>query len=205
MEKILGLIKEIQSLAETGLHYSKNPFELQRNEQISKLCFDLLDNISLVEIEKIPLHLEERNGYKTPKVDIRAVVFDNLGKLLLVKEKIDQKWSLPGGWADIGYSPSEMAIKETREEAGIIVKPKRLLAILDKKCHPHPLDLYYIYKVFIECEILEMGVPDGMETTDSGFFDEDSLPELSEPRNTPEQIKLLFDFKKDLKKPPYFD
>jgi len=205
MKEILEYIKRIQSTAETGLHYSKNPFELNRNIEISNICIELLERLTNIKTEEIKLHLEERNGYRTPKVDIRAVVFNEDGKLLFVKERIDGRWSLPGGWADIGFSPSEMAVKETREEAGLIVEPKRLLAIMDKKCHPHPSDLYYIYKIFLECELKGESEPDGMETTDTGFFDRNNIPELSGPRNTPDQIRMLFDFKEGVKTPPYFD
>ncbi len=205
MKNVIEYIKQIHSIAETGFHYSKNPFEVNRYKEISELCLDLLDKATLISREQIQIHLEERNGYKTPKVDIRAVVFNSDGKLLLVREKIDGKWSLPGGWADIGYSPSEMAIKETMEEAGMIVKPIRLLAVMDKKCHDHPSDLYYIYKIFLECELLDEGEPDGLETTDKDFFNEDEIPDLSAPRNTPDQISMLFDFKKGIKTPPYFD
>ncbi len=205
MNKTIEYIKQIQSIAETGLHYSKNPFELNRNIDISNICIELLEKLTDINKEEIKLHLEERNGYKTPKVDIRAVVFNDEGKLLFVKEKIDGKWSLPGGWADIGFTPSEMAIKETREEAGLIVEPTQLLAVMDKKCHDHPSDLYYIYKIFLECELIGECEMDGLETSDKGFFSEDEIPELSGPRNTPEQISMLFDFNKGIKTPPYFD
>lgn len=205
MKEIIEYIKRIQSTAETGFHYSKNPFELNRNLEISNLCIDLLEKLTNLKREEIQMHLVEENGYKTPKVDIRAVVFNKEDKLLFVKEKMDGKWSLPGGWADIGFSPSEMAIKETLEEAGYIVEPLRLLAVMDKKCHNHPSDLYYIYKIFLECKLVSKSVSDGLETIENGFFNEFELPELSMPRNTPEQIKMLFDFRKGIKTPPYFD
>ena len=144
MSKALEYIKQIQSIAETGLHYSKNPFELNRNTEINKICIKLLNELSGIDAEKIRLNIEERDGYKTPKVDVRAVVFNQMDELLLVREKIDGKWSLPGGWADVGYTPSEMAVKETLEESGWMVEPVRLLAIMDKRCHDHPSDLYYI-------------------------------------------------------------
>ena len=205
MRKIIEYIKQIQAIAETGTQYSKNPFELNRNEEISRICLEILNDITGNSIDQLKLHMEERNGYKTPKIDIRAVVFDTGGKLLFVKEKIDGKWALPGGWADIGFSPSEMAVKETREEAGLIVEPFRLLAVMDKKFHSHPSDLYYIYKIFLECKIVGETHTDWTETSEIGFFSEGSIPELSGPRNTPEQISMLFDFRNGIKNPPYFD
>ncbi len=205
MEKLLNSIKKIQSLAETGLHFSKNPFEQTRNTDINNICIEMFEIISGLKKEEIKIHIEERNGYKTPKVDVRAVVFNESKELLLVKEIIDGKWSLPGGWADIGFTPAEMAVKETREESGFIVEPKKLLAVMDKRCHDHPSDLYYIYKIFIACDIVKKGKSAGLETSEIGFFSEQNIPELSGPRNTPEQINLLFDFHKGLKTPPYFE
>lgn len=205
MNKVLEYIKQIQSIAETGLHYSQNPFELNRNREISELCLRILEEMTDADYKLIKLNIEENRGYKTPKVDVRAVIFNDLGEILMVKEKIDGKWALPGGWADIGYTPSEVAVKESLEEAGMIVEAKKLLAILDKRRHNHPSDLYYIYKVFIACDILEKAELDGIETSDSAFFSENNLPELSQQRNTAEQIKMLFDFRKGLKKSPVFD
>ena len=205
MDGLLNYIIQIQSLAETGIHYSKNPFELKRNQEINDLCMKILEQYTGENLEVVRTHLEERSGYKTPKVDVRAVVFNEENELLMVREKIDNRWSLPGGWADIGFSPSEVAVKETLEEAGIRVKPFSLLAVMDKKCHEHPSDLYYIYKIFLGCEVIAEESMDGLETTDAAFFSEESIPALSGPRNTRWQIQLLFDFRKGLKTPPYFD
>ena len=147
----------------------------------------------------------ETDGYKTPKVDVRAVVFNHHNEILMVREKIDNCWSLPGGWADIGYSPSEVAIKESREEAGAEVKPVRLLGILDKRCHDHPADIYYIYKIFIECDFISWVGSDHMETTEFGFFSFANLPTLSTPRNTMDQMKRLFDYQSGILVEPMFD
>jgi ADP-ribose pyrophosphatase YjhB (NUDIX family) len=123
----------------------------------------------------------------------------------MVREKVDGLWSLPGGWADIGYSPSEVAVKESREEAGAEVRPMRLLGILDKRFHEHPADIYYIYKVFIECEFIGWVESDKMETTEFGFFPQDRLPPLSTPRITSEQMEKLFDYASGDLAEPMFD
>jgi ADP-ribose pyrophosphatase YjhB (NUDIX family) len=136
----------------------------------------------------------ERNGYRTPKVDVRAVIFNDRDEILMVKERVDSRWSLPGGWCDVGYTPTETVEKEVLEEAGLRVKATRLLAIFDKKCHDHPEDLFYAYKIFVECEPENYKVTTGMETLDVGFFAQDHLPELSTPRNTAGQIHKMFDF-----------
>ena len=194
MSTSLLLLKKIQALCEHGQHYAHNEFDLHRYKEIELIVFELIRINFHSKHEKIPLLMTEKEGYKTPKVDIRAVVFDNNRKILMVKEKIDGKWSLPGGWADIGNTPTEVAVKETREEAGIEVKAGRLIAVLDKREHNHPEDLYYIYKIFIECTYVGPAETDFLETDDVGYFGQDELPPLSTPRNTVEQISMMFDF-----------
>ena len=112
----------------------------------------------------------------------------------MVRESIDGKWTLPGGWADVGYSPFEIAEKEIFEEAGIKVTPERLLAVFDKMKHSHPPDIYHVYKLFILCRDSGQEVKPGMETTDVGWFERDKNLPLSELRITREQINIMFDF-----------
>jgi ADP-ribose pyrophosphatase YjhB (NUDIX family) len=126
-------------------------------------------------------------------------------QILMVQEKIDGCWSLPGGWADIGYSAKEVVVKEVREEAGIEVKPLQLLAVWDKKHHPHPPSPYYTYKMFILCEIVSGEIAKGMETLDVRFFGQHELPELSVERNTQSQIQSMFEFLKNPAKEVLFD
>ena len=202
---ILNKIKQIQALAETGIHYSHNDFELHRNREINDLCMDILSGLTDLPVEELRFAMVEHNGYKTPKVDVRAVVFNDEHKILMVKEMVDGRWSLPGGWADIGYTPSEVAVKEAREEAGALVEPVRLLAVFDKKCHNHPPDIYYIYKIFIECRLTGWVSRDHKETSDHGFFSLDNLPALSTPRITVEQLSKLFDFHLGILTEPLFD
>lgn len=143
-------------------------------------------------------------GYATPKVDIRSVVFRDK-KILMVKENTDGAWSLPGGWGDIGLTPSEVAVKEVREESGFDVKATKLLGVLDKKCHPHPPSLYHVYKMFILCEIIGGQPKEGIETNAVEFFAEDDLPSLSIARNTESQIKMAFKHLHNPQEPVYFD
>lgn len=192
--EMLQLVKQLQALAENGLHYSENDYDLDRYQIIEEISLRMLSLLTGLSSETIETTTPERNGYRTPKVDVRAVVFNDRNEILLVQERIDSCWSLPGGWCDVGYTPTETAEKETLEEAGIKVKVKRLLAVLDKKCHDHPEDLFYSYKIFLECEAENYTVKTGMETLDVGFFGQDKLPELSTPRNTKGQIEMMFDF-----------
>jgi ADP-ribose pyrophosphatase YjhB (NUDIX family) len=192
--EMLQLAKQLQALAENGLHYSENDYDLDRYQIIEEISLRMLSLLTGLSPETVSMATPERNGYRTPKVDVRAVVFNDKDEILMVQERIDSRWSLPGGWCDVGFTPTEIAEKETLEEAGIRVKAKRLLAVLDKKCHEHPEDLYYAYKIFLECEAKNYVLKSGMETLDVGFFAADSLPELSTPRNTAGQVRLMFDF-----------
>jgi ADP-ribose pyrophosphatase YjhB (NUDIX family) len=189
----LDYAKRIQAIAQAGITYAVNDYDLERYQELQTISISMLQQITDEPVEKIRELFTNETGYQTPKVDVRAVIFDE-GKIVMVREKIDGKWSLPGGWADIGYTPKEVTVKEAWEEAGLEVAPIRLLAVLDKKCHPHPPSPYYIYKIFILCRIIGGKLAAGMETHEAGTFDRNHLPRLSVDRNTASQIRLLFEF-----------
>ncbi|MDP4172197.1 MAG: NUDIX hydrolase N-terminal domain-containing protein, partial [Bacillota bacterium] len=144
--KWLDWAKQLQSIAQAGLLYSKDIYDLERFELIRNISVDILAQHTEVKKTVIKDLFASETGYATPKVDIRAVVFKD-DKILMVQEKTDGNWALPGGWADIGLTPSEVAVKEVKEESGFDVKAIKLLAITDKKCHPHPPSAYHIYKL----------------------------------------------------------
>jgi len=192
--ELLQLAKQVQALAENGLHYSENDYDLDRYSSLEEISLRMISLISGLSGETIKMATPERNGYRTPKVDVRCVIFNEQDEILMVQERVDSRWSLPGGWCDVGYTPTEVAEKEAMEEAGIRVKGGRLLAVFDKKCHDHPEDLYYAYKIFLECKPENLEIRPGMETLDVGFFAQAALPELSTPRNTKNQIHKMFDF-----------
>ncbi len=185
--------KKIQAIAQTGLTYAKDVYDMERYEELRQLSVDILSNYAAIDKETIKLTFASDTGYATPKVDVRAVVFQD-DQVLLVREKMDGAWALPGGWADIGYSPAEIAVKEVREEAGYDVEPVRLLAVMDKKFHGHPPEPYHVYKLFIQCKIIGGEALSGVETSEVAFFDRDCLPELSQERNTEAQIQTMFEF-----------
>lgn len=189
---ILSYVKRVQALAQSGLTYCENPYDIERYEELREISFNMLNILSDEPVEKIRELFQGEKGYQTPKVDVRAVIMQD-SKVLLVREKIDSKWSLPGGWCDVGFSPSDMAKKEVREEAGYEVEVEKLLALLDKECHGHPKDIYHIYKLFFQCKIVGGEGLGGMETSDVRFFGIDELPELSLTRNTVNQVKLMFE------------
>lgn len=189
----LQIAKEIQSLAQAGLTYSDNKYDIERYQRLRDISVTILKEYTGAPVERIRSLFASEEGYQTPKVDIRGVVFRE-GKILMVRESIDGKWTLPGGWADVGYSPFEIAEKEIFEEAGIKVSPERLLAVFDKMKHSHPPDIYHVYKLFILCRDSGQDVKPGMETTDVGWFARDEKLPLSELRITQEQISIMFDF-----------
>lgn len=190
---LLDLIKQVRSLAETGLHYQKDPYDQERYKELRDISLRMLSLVMDQPIATLEVGFPEAVGYITPNVDVRAVVLNEQSELLMVKEAVDGKWSLPGGWADIGYTPKEVAVKEVREEAGFTVKATRLLALMDKKCHKHPADVYYVYKIFILCEEVGDRVDNHHETTEVSFYPIGDLPELSLPRNNQDQIRMVYE------------
>ncbi|MGP6148081.1 NUDIX hydrolase [Priestia flexa] len=202
--KWLDWAKELQAIAQAGLTYSKDMYDIERFEMIRDLSIEMMAKQTGTPQKVVKELFANETGYATPKVDVRAVIFKG-NKILMVKEKLDGHWALPGGWADIGLTAKEVAVKEVREEAGYNVQPIKLLAVLDKKCHPHPPSSYHVYKLFIQCEITGGSGESGMETSDVGFFAEDELPPLSVERNTESQIKQMFDCVKEPNVPTYFD
>ena len=190
-QKWLDWAKQLQSIAQTGLTYSKDVYDLERFELIRQISMEIMSEQTGVVMENIKDLFANETGYATPKVDIRAVVFKD-NKILMVKEKHDGDWSLPGGWADIGLTPSEVAVKEVKEESGFDVKVTKLLAVHDKKCHPHPPSPFHVYKMFIQCELIGGQPTEGIETSAVEFFSEHELPPLSTARNTKNQIEMAF-------------
>ena len=197
-EDLLRSAQRIQALAQAGLAYATSPYDLERYEELRALSVDLLASLTDEPRDKILRVFASETGYQTPKVDIRAVIFSPSRQILLVREKIDGgRWSLPGGWADVGYTPFETAEKETLEETGLKVRAIRLLALFDKRKHPHPPQPWYTYKAIILCE-LQGGVL-AQETSETGgaeWFTEAQLQsvELSTDRVTPSQLATIFRF-----------
>jgi len=190
----LDIAKRLQAVAQGGMEYGENKYDLDRYRQIRDISVEIMHKLTGIDSQQLIAVFASEKGYQTPKVDVRGVVFRG-PKILLVRETIDGNWSVPGGWADVGLTPFEVARKEVWEESGLEVKPVRLLAVLDKKCHAHPPDLYHIYKLFVLCEETGGVLQQGMETSEAGFFGLDELPPLSAPRITPDQIRLMFDYR----------
>lgn len=200
----LDWAKQLQSIAQAGLTYSKDVYDMERFEQIREISIEMMSTYTEMDTPIIRELFANETGYATPKVDIRAVVFKD-NRILMVKENTDDCWALPGGWADIGLTPREVAVKEVKEESGFDVKPVKLLGVLDKKCHPHPPSPYHVYKLFIQCEIIGGKPTEGIETSAIDFFPEDELPALSIARNTRSQIEMAFRSLKNPEEPVQWD
>ncbi|NDV47828.1 NUDIX domain-containing protein [Paludibacter sp. 221] len=193
-KRLLDIAQRIRALSQTGLFYSKDEYDKERYEELECLSNELTAILTGNDIDIIKDCFRPAEDYVTPKVDIRAVVFDDNERILMVKELADGKWSLPGGWADVGFSPKEVAVKEVKEETGLDVVAVRLLAVMDKKCHAHPPAPHYSYKIFILCKITGGEFTDVFDIQDKGFFSQDGLPPLSEERILKEQIDLMFEY-----------
>ncbi|MFC7785363.1 NUDIX hydrolase [Rossellomorea sp. GCM10028870] len=203
-DKWLGWAKRIQALSQSGLAFSKDVYDIERYEELRTISAEIMQEYTDLEMMKIRELFTNESGYQTPKVDVRGVVFKD-NKILMVREKVDDKWSLPGGFCDVGLSPSENIVKEIREESGYDVTPVKLLALLDMNKHPHPSQPYHYYKIFIQCEVTGGEAKSGIETKGINFFGEENLPELSVGRNTESQINLLFEFLRDPSKETVYD
>ncbi len=204
LEKWLEWARRIQAISQAGLHFSKDVFDRERYAELQQLSAEIIANYTKQSAEDVEKTLAAEKGYPTPKLDIRGVVFRE-GKLLLVKEKMDERWSLPGGFCEVGLSASENAVKEIKEESGYDVVPKKLLAVLDSDKHTDKPQMFHYYKIFLQCEVVGGGAQESVETSEIGFFGETELPPLSLKRNTEAQIKMLFESLRDPNKQSVFD
>jgi len=204
MEKWLELAQKLQSIAQSGLFYSNNEFEIERYKLVMEIAEEMISMKTGFEKDEIDKLFIREAGHSTPKVDVRGVVFKD-NKILLVKEKVDGKWTVPGGWADVGSSPSENAEREVFEESGYRVKAKKVLAVYDRNKQGHTPFIFHLYKIFFLCEIIGGESKTSFETDDVGFFGLDELPELSTGRVTRKQIERFFEHYKNPNLPADFD
>ena len=182
---------ELQSLAQAGLTYSRDVYDRERFERIREISAEIVAHKSDIPIDKVKNLFCNETGYQTPKLDTRAAVFKD-EKILLVREN-NGKWSLPGGWVDVNVSVGENAVKEVKEESGLDVKAKKIIAVQDRNRHNLPIYAYGICKIFILCDLIGGQFKENIETTGFDYFTLDNLPPLAEEKNTSEQIKMCFE------------
>ena len=203
--KWLKWARQIQAIAQTGLHFTSSEYDRERYQQLQTIAIEIFGEYSDTEVSAVRAIFDRERGYATPKVDVRGVVFTDQ-RILLVRERSDGLWTLPGGWADVNDSPSEAVEREIREESGYVARADRLLALFDRTKHPHlPPFPFHVYKVFILCRLTGGGAKPNYETSDVGFFAKDQIPPLSISRVTSEQIQFCFDQLENRNAPPAFD
>ncbi len=199
--------KKLQAIAQTGITYAKDQYDIERYQSVRQIAAEMLaaNSTGLSSTQLIDLFASEI-GYATPKIDVRAAVFSGNG-LLLVRERSDGGWTLPGGWADVGDSPSVAAVREVKEESGYDVVARKLAAVYDRdhERHGHPPMPHHVYKLFFLCEFVGGAAKTSNETDAVSFFPEDQVPPLSLTRVTPQQIAHLFDHHRHPDWPTSFD
>jgi ADP-ribose pyrophosphatase YjhB (NUDIX family) len=210
MEKeFLIHLQRLKNIADIGLLYAKDGYDTERYEEIRDMSLDMMSRLTDTPLHILSNFYTKETDYPTPKVDVRAFVLNGKKEVLLVREQADGLWSLPGGWADIGFTASEVVVKEVKEETGLDVEATQLLAIFDKKCHPHPPQAFYVYKIIFLCKNLNIKdlyeFNKGFDVLDVGFFDVKKLPPISENRILASQIQMIFEHLENGKTEAIFD
>ena len=196
--------QRVQAIAQTGLTYSSDPYDRERYEELRGIAVAMASGTLGVLPEEVRVAFASALGYPTPKVDVRAVVFRG-EELLLVRERRSAQWTFPGGWADVGDTPSLAAERETLEESGYRVKAGKVLAVLDKSRHEHPPSIDYTYKVLMGCQLESGEAVTSHEIDDVAFFARAARPALDLDRTTPGQVELAWAHLADPSRPTDFD
>jgi len=197
----------LQALAQNGLTFAANPFDIERYQNIRQVAAEMMAAGSGVPVGELVDLFSSEVGYATPKVDVRGVVFRD-DALLFVRERVDNnRWTLPGGWADVGDMPSQSVEREVFEESGYQTQAVKVLAIYDRRRHGHvPANPYHIYKIFFLCRLIGGEAAVSAETDGAVFFREDEVPpDLSLGRVTPAQVARMFQHRRDPERPTDFD
>jgi hypothetical protein len=196
MEKWLKWAIEIQGLAQSGLAYTTNVYDIERYERLREISAEMIEEKSNLNLEKVKDLFCNETGYQTPKIDTRAAIFKD-NKILLVHEN-NGTWSLPGGWCDVLESVKSNTIKEVKEEAGLDVKATKIIAVQDRNKHNRPIYVYGVCKIFVMCEIIGGEFKENIETTEMKYFALDELPEnFANEKCTKEQVEMCFGAKDD--------
>ncbi|MGI0484720.1 NUDIX hydrolase [Pantanalinema rosaneae CENA516] len=193
--KWLAWAQKLQAIARNGLTYSQNPFDIDRFQQVQQVAAEIMATYTTLEPSYVQNFFQQETGYATPKIDVRGAVFQD-DKILLVKERFDGLWTLPGGYVDIGEPPSLAVEREVYEESGYQTRAVKLLALYDRNHprHNHPPFEYHIYKLFFLCELISGSPASSVETEAATFFTAHEIPDLSLTRVVPSQIARLFDY-----------
>lgn len=204
MASLLELSRRLLALSQTGLHFTSEEYDRERYREVAEIAAQLLALHSGASAEALQRTWFVEEGYATPKIDVRGAVFRD-DHVLLVRERADGKWTLPGGWADVNDTPSHAVEKEIEQESGFVAKAAKLAAAYDRNLHGHPAFLFHTWKLFFICDIVGGAARTSYETTAVDFFPLDALPELSTGRATAVQIRRMYQHHVQRDLPTEFD
>ena len=195
--------QEIFSLTQAGLAYSQNPFDLERYKRLQEITAEIIASQSVLEKGSVLESFSMQAGYITPKIDVRGAVVHE-GKILLIQERADDRWAMPGGWADLGNSPASVAEREVWEESGYRVEAQKVVAVIDAN-RIEPFEFFHAYKIIFLCKLVDGEPRTSYETLAVDFFDPDHLPLLSLFRTNEEMIREVFAHLQNPNRPTAFD
>lgn len=196
--------REIQAVSQTGLNYASSEYETQRYRRLTEIAAEIVQDHTGLPKERLLPGFFMQAGYATPKVDVRGAVIRD-GQILLVQERVDERWCMPGGWADVGDLPSEMVVREVWEESGFHIVPRKVIGVYDANRSGRPLELYHAYKVIFLCDLTGGEARPSDETSDVGFFPFDDLPPLSASRTHQRHLAEVEAHLRDPDRPAAFD
>ena len=191
MEKWLKWAMEIQSLAQAGLAYTDNVYDIERYERLRDISAEMIEEKSNINLDKVKDLFCNEKGYQTPKIDTRAVIFKD--KKILLTHENNGTWALPGGWCDVLETIKTNTIKEVKEETGLDVEAIKIIALQDRNKHNKPVYAYGVCKVFVLCNVFGGKFEKNIETTEIKYFSLDEIPDnLAEEKTNKEQIEMCF-------------
>ena len=190
-EIIVSLAHELQAISAAGLTYSKEIFDIERYERIRDIAAELICSVSDEPLEKVKHIFASDADYQTPKISTRAAIFNDRDEVLLVKD-YDGKWVLPGGWCDYNQTIMSNTVKEVMEEAGLQVEPYRLVGIFENQKRPYPQSYFHSENAFVLCRLISGEFHENDETTESGYFSLDNLPELNVRKTDERELRLCY-------------
>jgi ADP-ribose pyrophosphatase YjhB (NUDIX family) len=192
----LNIARTLQSIGQTGLAFTRDHHDIMRYQKLIEISSEIVASISNLDRNDIMVDFKGQKGYATPKVDIRGAIIKN-NRILLVQENEDKLWCLPGGWADIGESPSEAVKREIFEETGLMVSVQNVVGIYDANKDGRDLSYYHAYKIVFLCEYLKGKIKTSDETIAIKYFERNELPALSESRTHSRHLNDVFEYLKN--------
>jgi ADP-ribose pyrophosphatase YjhB (NUDIX family) len=203
MNKWIAWAREIFSMSQAGLTYSQNEFDIERYKRLQEITAEMIESQSGLSKESVLESFSMQAGYITPKIDVRGAVVHE-GKILLIQEKMDGRWAMPGGWADLGNAPASVAEREVWEESGYRVKAEKVVAVMDAN-RIEPFEFYHAFKIIFLCKLTGGEPRVSHETLAVDFFDPNDLPPLSIYRTNESMLQEVFAHIQDPQRPTAFD